>query len=133
MDKVPPRSKFQRFDPIWYEPVGPPASYQRTVDFALSTSFKPGSLRDRNELQADRRLDLDRLTGRIKLTGRLINPKNHDRAGPLVGGEEERPVRSTAKLRGVLPPDGWCPTGVSRPVAASMAKMAMLSLPRFEP
>ena len=43
------------------------------------------------------------------------------------------PVGSIAKLRGVLPWVGSWPTGVSLPVVGSMAKIAMLSCPRFEP
>lgn len=45
----------------------------------------------------------------------------------------QRPVGSMTKLRGHRMPSRWCPTGVRRPVCASMAKMAMLSKsPRLE-
>src|ERR1700757_1492524 len=43
------------------------------------------------------------------------------------------PVGSMAKLRGVLPWVGSKPTEVSLPVVGSMAKIAMLSCPRFDP
>lgn len=43
----------------------------------------------------------------------------------------QRPVGSTAKLRGVRPPLGTHPAGESLPVS-SAAKTARLSFPRFE-
>src|SRR5690348_8452077 len=43
------------------------------------------------------------------------------------------PVGSIAKLRGVLPRVGSWPTAVSLPDVGSIAKIAMLSCPRFDP
>src|SRR5262249_20015766 len=69
----------------------------------ISPSEATRSLRDRHELDADRRGDLDRLAGWRELAGRHVDSENDERAGVLILREEELTGRIDREVAGSPP------------------------------